>query len=188
MSARPWVPLAKLARSATIYNPNMKVVGLTVAALLFASCGGGSGPVPTRFDCSSTIVGVNFWPDGHAAIASINAPEARDPHIEIDVVNFKEVFYFDATGKFIRGVAPCDESSELPSDTPVVDGVEERLAGRLTCSLDTEAVIWRSGPGEEPASIAVTASNTTVMRVSLALVDPTLTYSPEACTLGAPPS
>lgn len=94
-----------------------------------------------------------------------------------------------ATGEFIRGVAPCDESSELLADTPVVDGVEERLAGRLFCSLDTEAVISRSGPGEEPASIAVTASNTTVIRVvSLALDDPTLTYSSEACTLGTPPS
>jgi hypothetical protein len=84
--------------------------------------------------------------------------------------------------------AECDESSELLPDSPVVDGVEERLAGRLTCSLETEAVIWRSRAGEEPATVAVTASDTTVIKVSLAPDDPTLTYHPEAWTLGAPPS
>jgi hypothetical protein len=157
---------------ATTYCSGVKIAVLTLAGLLVASCQGESGPVPTRFECSSTVVVIGFWPEGHAAISSINAPEARDPHIEIAVDNLEEVFYFDAAGKFIRGVDPCDESSELLPDSPVVDGVEERLAGTLTCSLETEAVIWRSSAGEESAIVAVTASDTTVIRVSLAPDDP----------------
>jgi hypothetical protein len=76
----------------------------------------------------------------------------------------------------------------LLPDSPVVDGVEERLAGTLTYSLETEAVIWRSRAGEEPAIVAVTASDATVIRVSLAPDDPTLTYHPEAWIFGPPPS
>lgn len=189
-SPRPWVRLANLVRSAPFYNPDMKIVGLAAAALLLASCGGGSGPVPTRFDCHATKVDMSFWPEGHPPIASINAPEAKDPHIEIsvDFDNLEEVFYFDANGDFKRGGAGCDESLVPIPESGVDGGVQERSATRVTCSLDTETVIWRSGPGEEPASIAVTAGNTAVIRVSLALDESTLTYNPQACTLGAPPS
>ena len=163
----------------------MRAVGLTLAALLISSCE--TGPMPTRFECDSSIVDMTFWPEGHGVIASINAPEARDPHVEISVGNLEEVFYFDAAGELIRGVASCFESTALLPDGSVDGGAEEHSAARLICNADTEAVIWRSGP-DDPPIVAVTASDTVIVRVILAPPDPTLTYDPEACTLAVLPS
>ena len=166
----------------------MRAVALTLAALLISSCE--TGPLPTRFECDSSIVDINFWPEGHGVIASNNAPEAREPHVEVavgTVGTLEEVFYFDAAGELIRGVASCFESTALLPDGSVEEGAEEHSAARLICDADTEAVIWRSGP-DDPPIVVVTASDTAIVRVILAPADPTLTYDPEACTLAAPPS
>jgi hypothetical protein len=163
-------------------------VGLTLAALLISSCE--AGPMPTRFECDSSIVDMNFWPEGHGVIASNNAPEARDPHVEIAVgnlENLEEVFYFDATGELIRGVASCFESTALLPDGSLDEGAEEHSAARLICNADTEAVIWRSGP-DDPPIVVVTASDTVIVRVILAPADPTLAYDLEVCTLADLPS
>jgi len=168
----------------------VNLTALTVAAVLVVSCQGVGGPEPTRFECHATTVGLGFWPEGHGPIASINAPEARDPHVEVTVGldDLEEVFYFDARGEFIRSRADCDESSAPIPGGSVEGGVEERSATTLTCSLDTEAVIWRSGPDQDPPSVAFTASGSTVATVTLTTDGSTLTYRPEACTPGPPPS
>jgi len=168
----------------------MNVTAVMVAAVLVVACQGAGGPAPTRFECQATTVDINFWPEGHPAIASINAPEATDPHIEISVNldDLDEVFYFDARGEFIRSVADCDESSAPIPEGPVDGGVEESSATNLKCSLDTEVVIWRSSPGENPPSVVVTALESSVARVRFSPDGSTLTYIPQVCTPGPPPS
>ena len=98
------------------------------------------------------------------------------------------MFYFDAMGEFNRGIATCDESSEALREATIEGGTEVRTATHMTCVSDTDGVIWRSAPGEEPAKVIITAGDTGVAQVILAPVDSVLTFRGDTCTTSAPPS
>jgi len=118
---------------------------LLLSATVGACSGGTTGePVPTKFECPTSTGVLWFWPEGHPPIASINAPEAPEAHVEATFDDLA-VFYLDANGVFNRGLTPCYESSASLPDDRAVGGVEERSAHTLTCTLEAEAVIWRSG-------------------------------------------
>jgi len=154
--------------------------GALLQSTTVRACSGGTTwePVPTKFECPTSTVVLWFWPEGHPPIASINAPEAPEPHVETTFDDLA-VFYLDANGVFNRGPAPCDDSWASMPDDRVDDGVEERSAHTLTCTPGTEAVIWRSDPTEEPVTMTIAAGDSIVAGVTLAPDDPTLSYRPQ---------
>ena len=160
---------------------------MLLVLLPVASCGP-AGPAATTFECHSRMVGINFWPKGHPAIPSINAPETKEPHVEVGVEH-AEGLYFDAKGEFHQGLpARCDESSVGHREGTMEGETEVLTATHLTCVLDTDGVISRSAPGEEPVKVIVTAGDTSVAQVILAPVDSVLTFRGDTCTTSAPPS
>jgi hypothetical protein len=76
----------------------MTRAGALLILLLGTACGQ-EGPPPTRLACHSREVNIAFWPEGHGPIPSINAPEARVPHVEVSVQNNSREF---------RVSSPCD--------------------------------------------------------------------------------
>ena len=177
----------------------MKLAAALPVVLLVASCSGASTPAPTiadapaltNFDCHMGNVAVNFWPDGHPAIPSINAPELWLPHVEVVGATGGGAtgvqFYFDINGVLRQEQGACDESPVPLHDGTVQGGSEIDQGGHLFCP-ETEGLVVRSGPGNEPATVTVTAAGTIVAHLILAAGGSTLSYVDGSCTLSPPPS
>ena len=166
---------------------------LLLAPLLLSACSSEGEPGPGRFECDSRVVHVLFWPEGHPAIASINAPAVTNPHVEVSVGSGgvfdlgDEVFYLDATGASRRGMAACDESTAAaPTGSP--PGAEEAVTTtRLTCRFSDDPTIWRTGPGAA-AELTVEAAGDVTVRIRLGMSGSTMEYNDELCDLAPSPS
>jgi len=167
---------------------------LLLAPLLLSACGSEGKPAPNRFECRSRVVHVLFWPEGHPAIASINAPAVSTPHVEVSVGSGEvfdlgdEVFYLDATGESRRGNAACDESTAAAPTGSPPGAKEEVSTTRLTCTFSDDATIWRTGPGAASAAVAVEAAGAVAVRIMLGMSGSTMEYHDELCDLAPSPS
>jgi len=167
---------------------------LVLAPLLLSACSSEGEPRPNRFECRSRVVDLAFWPEGHPAIESINAPAVSTPHVEVSVGRgevfdlIDEVFYLDATGESRRGNAACDESTAAaPTGSP--PGAEEEVTTtRLTCTFSDDAIIWRTGPGAASAELTVEAAGDVAVRIRLGMSGSTMEYNDELCDLAPSPS
>jgi hypothetical protein len=168
----------------------MRGIVVLVLVLLVASTSTAAGARRSlEGSCPANQITVFFWPSGHGAIAAIQAPVFRVPHVEVAGLTYGVAEYLQPTrAGFYLLRSACDRRV-LTRTFTVLPSRTIRTAATVTCSVPSKTVRVQAVELAGGADRIRVLDSPKRLLVAATLVRPgsSLSYSTRLCRMSAPP-
>jgi hypothetical protein len=166
-------------------------IGTVIVVALVAATVSSAVTPPARVVCGGGSTTVLFWPQGHAAIPSVNFPAFGPPHIEVYKSGAR---YPDADFRGFVGPGggswgqQCRPTSGVPSPSRVRKAKKLTTAAALVCRLKSPAVNLERVDGPGRSTLKIFVGSDLYVAAVVQVQGSFVTYNATLCTPKLSPS